>query len=97
MSKSLAVFDPFPIEATSVEAAAWVRQLVRLIGAGFHPDHCFDEYVRGDGTRLFSWAECGTLAMGLNRTWAILDRAGIDLYGVALPVQRRLLRASGLR
>lgn len=97
MSQPSALLDLLPVEATSVEVAAWVRRLVRFIGPCFHPDQDFEQYLRGDGQRLFAPVECDRLAKNLKRAWVIFDHAGVDLYGIALPVQRRMLRAGGFR
>ena len=84
-------------DATAVEAALWVRRIVRFVGPGFHPDTPFDEYVRiGDGSCLFAPGEAELLQANLDRAWAILDRAGIEIYSVALRTQRQLLKARGV-
>lgn len=85
--------EPLPATATPGQAAAWVRRLVRFVGPGFHPDTTFDEYVKPDGTPSFSSRQCDTLERGLQTAWAVLDRAGRDIYSIALSVQRRMLAA----
>jgi hypothetical protein len=65
--------------------------MVRYIGPGFHPDSDFCDYVSEDGKRLFTAAQCKAFERDLRRSWVALESAGIEIYAVALPVQRRLL------
>ena len=91
MSEQRTIPEPLPPGSAPTQAKAWVRRLVRLMGAGFHPDTPFDEYRTPDGARSFTPSECALLEQGLATAWDILDRAGIEIYAVAEPVQRRVL------
>lgn len=78
--------------ATAKEAIRFVRGLVRHIGPGFHPDSSMDDYVdRDTGAALLTTGEAQSLQTGLNHAWRILDKAGIEIYRVALTVQRQIL------
>jgi len=93
MPRQRAIPEPLPATATPTQAAAWLCRLVLFVGPGFHPDTPFGEYVKPDGTPSFSSLQCDTLERGLQTVWSILDRAGRDIYDIALPVQRRMLAA----
>ena len=83
-----------PKSPTNRDCIRHVQRLVRWIGPGFHPDTEFQEYVDEEGERLFDCATCAALEADLSRAWATLDAAGIGIYAVAAPVQRRMLRAA---
>jgi hypothetical protein len=73
------------------ECVAYVEALTRWIGPGFHPDTCFREYVDGDGKKILTAATCRELEEDLGRARDGLRQAGIEIYAVALPVQRLLI------
>ncbi len=75
------------------ECAQYVRRLTRWIGPGFHPDTRFRDYTRDDGERCFDARTCAALEVDFARAWDTLNRAGIEIYRVALPVQQRMLRS----
>jgi hypothetical protein len=81
-------------EATARDAIRWVRNLVRFIGPGFHPDSAFEDYVMDDGTLCFTPDQCVILERALAQAWKLLDEAGLEIYRIALTVQRRMLLAS---
>lgn len=85
-----------PDGAGPAEAARWIRELVRFVGPGFHPDTNFSEYVDWCGKRSFLAEEGSVLADRLAHAWSILDNAGISIYTVAFREQRRLLRCQQL-
>lgn len=70
-----------------------LRNLVRTVGTGFHPDTRFEEYVYTNEPtrRLFSSDEVTELNATLDDCVAILEAEGIDPCAVALPVQRAML------
>jgi hypothetical protein len=84
--------EPIAQTATVKDAIRWVRSLVVFVGPGFHPDSSFRDYVTDDGVRSFSPAECCFLEEQQAKACGILDKAGVEIYRVALTVQRRLLR-----
>jgi hypothetical protein len=84
--------EPLAPKANVKDAIRWVRNLVVFVGPGFHPDSSFHDYVTDDGVSSFSQAECRFLEREMARAWKILDKAGVEIYRVALTVQRRLLR-----
>ena len=84
--------EPLPEGATVKDAIRWVRNLVRFVGPGFHPDSSFCDYVTDDGVNSFTPKECRFLERELTHAWDVLDKAGVEIYRVALTVQRRLLR-----
>ncbi len=88
--------EPLAQGASVKDAIRWVRNLVRYIGPGFHPDSAFDDYVMDDGSACFTPEERGVLETGLAQAWGLLDEAGIEIYRVALTVQRRMLLATDL-
>jgi hypothetical protein len=67
--------------------------LVGFLGPGFHPDSAFEDYVTVDGNPCFTRDEAATLEQGLACAWELLDKADIEIYRVALTVQRRMLLA----
>lgn len=87
----------FPHDLTPSGAKRFIRTLVRQIGPGFHPDTPMSTYVRSDNRRLFLRRDAVQFDDALATAYEILERVGIDPCAVALPVQRRLLRADGLR
>lgn len=90
--------EPLSTDASPAQASKWVHTLVRFVGPGFHPDTLFNEYVKvEDGSRSFTPAECLKLQQDLSQAWSILDCAGIDIYSVALPIQRQMLKTAGKR
>lgn len=72
-------------------AAEWVRDLVRFIGPGFHPDSRFSDYVTDHGRRCFTPKESRFPEGEMKLTCEILEQAGIEIYAVALPVQHQML------
>ncbi|RPI61963.1 MAG: hypothetical protein EHM48_04850 [Planctomycetaceae bacterium] len=84
--------DPISEQATAVQAAQWLRELVRFVGPGFHPDTPFSDYVNtAGGSPSFTAAQCEVLELGLKQAWTILSNAGVDVYAAALTAQRRML------
>jgi hypothetical protein len=83
----LASFDAKKDIAT---AKRCIRELVRAIGPGFHPDTRFDEYVDSSGAALFAADMAARLDAGFELLLSTLESAGIDPCAVALPTQRRL-------
>jgi hypothetical protein len=68
-------------------AEQFVKACVAEIGLGFHPDTRFEDYVDGDGRRVFPDAEAERLNL-------MADRAAgfVDLYAVGLAEMRKLDR-----
>ena len=96
MPENESVPVPLSKNASPGQASRWVRRCVRFVGAGFHPDTPFSQYVRPDGSASFTNAESQILEIGLERAWTILENAGIEIYAVALAVQRRILTSMGM-
>lgn len=86
--------EPLPASASAVQAKRWVRNLVFFVGAGFHPDTPFCDYVTPDGKPSFSPQQCQALEAGLCAAWLVLETAGFDPYAVAYRAQRLLFRRS---
>ena len=86
-----------PESPTFRESVAWMRELVRFVGPGFHPDTAFEDYVRPDGTGSFDAPTCTRLSGEMGRAWDCLSQHGVDVYRVALPVQRKLLHMETMR
>jgi len=87
-----------PRNATIEDAKEHIRALVRWVGPGFHPDTDFHAYVVADtGVRSYEPLTADGLNADLDRATAILTTAGIDPCAIGFPVQRRLLRAMGVR
>jgi len=89
--------SPLPENATLAQAVRWLRQLVRYVGPGFHPDTSFHDYVRSDGSTSFTREDASILEADLIRPWRIFDRARIEIYAIALPAQRDSLTRSMAR
>ena len=74
------------------EAAKFVRSLVRWVGAGFHPDTDFNDYVKGDtNARSFPTSQAARLNAELDRAFAVLGQGDEGVYAIAAPVQHALL------
>lgn len=91
MARQTGIPEVLPANATAAQARVWVHRLVRLIGPGFHPDTPFSDYTDQGGMPLFASVERAMLEKGLAAACQTLNRAGIDVYAVALPVQRLML------
>lgn len=90
-----ACVERFRNQSTVSAAARFARDLTREIGAGFHPDTPFSNYVDiGSGVNSFSDADAKQLEFELERAWQVLDRYGVDIYRLCLPVQRALVRSA---
>lgn len=85
--------EPDLSEAPSAtEAAAFVRELVRWIGPGFHPDTDFNDYVQHETkTRSYPQRQAERLNAGVDRAVAALNLCQEDVYDIAAPVQYTLL------
>ena len=85
-----------PGNSTANDAMLWLRQLVRDIGLGFHPDSAPEDYVFPDGTPVFTRDQCAALMGSLARLFQIL---GNELpYEIGAEVASALLAESrGLR
>jgi hypothetical protein len=85
-----------PSDPTIDDCKRHIRELVRWVGPGFHPDTDFHDYVIADtGRRSYDPADADALNADLDRAVELLDAAAIDPCAIGLPVQRRLLRAMG--
>ena len=91
MASQTGKLDPLPAGPELSQAVAWVKDLVRFVGPGFHPDTPFEEYNTLDGAPSFTPRQCAIMKTGLQRAWSVLDAARKDLYAVAFRVQRNLL------
>ena len=92
MARQIGRLDPLPAGPELPQAVAWVKDLVRFVGPGFHPDTPFEDYITHDGVPSFTPRQCILLKTGLQRAWGVLDAAQKDLYAVTFRVQRLLLR-----
>jgi hypothetical protein len=68
-----------------------IRDLVRAIGPGFHPDTRFDKYVDSTGAAIYAADVAANLDDSFELLLSTLESAGIDPCEVALPVQKSLL------
>lgn len=78
-----------PEDATAEQASAWLRQLVRDLGLGFHLDTRPDDFLFSNGTPCFTAEECSTLNRSLERLFTILGDVHAD--DIAADVSARLL------
>lgn len=87
-----------PADADVEATKAYVRQLVRTIGPGWHPEDPQDSYVNLDtGAPVLTNRQSTRLSSDVRCATRILAVAGIDICAVALPVQKALLRKMGVR
>lgn len=87
-----------PRKADGSDAVRYVRALVRWVGPGFHPDEDFHNYVNAEtGRHSFGIEQATRLNSELARAIDLLDSVDVEVYGVAIRVQHRLLREMGLR
>ena len=72
---------PFPqlqITVTSPQAAQWLRDIIDVVGAGFHPDTDAASYINRDtGERTFDAKTAAELNHGLELTSRLL---GDEMY-----------------
>ena len=85
-----------PKNADATDAVRFVRAIVNWIGAGFHPDGDFHDYVNVDtGKHILGIDQATRLNRELDRAVTLLDGAGVDVCDVAIRVQHRVLREMG--
>lgn len=89
-----AIFAKFAERRNLRAAKRCVRELVRAIGPGFHPDTQFGDYVQGDGNALFEPDVADRFDTDFEQVLTILEAAGVDPCEVGLPIQRRLLEGN---
>jgi hypothetical protein len=77
-------------------AYMFVRDLVRTVGLGFHPDTGFAEYGTAEPPheRIFTEDEAASLDESLEAAMRLLEEGGTDAYDVGFPVQRRMLMSA---
>lgn len=85
------ILASFAAKKDIATAKRCIRELVRAIGPGFHPDTQFGEYVDPSGTAIFAADVAARLDDGFELLLSTLEFAGIDPCEIALPVQRRML------
>lgn len=86
-------FPLLPRGSSVDDAKVFMTELLGLVGAGFHPDTDFKDYVSvTSGRKIFSTKDAERLNQGLGRAMLILQQGGIEPYAVALKSQRKLLR-----
>lgn len=92
MTKVDLVLARWKMREDVISAKQLMRDLVNLIGVGFHPDSRVDSYVNmSEPEPLFSEDAARELQIALDGAYELLATNGIDPCDVALPVQRRLL------
>ena len=81
-----------PDPASAKDAVAWLRQVTKEVGPGFHPDTPAADYVRfDDGHPTFTPEQATRFDRDLDRCFELLEAEGRNPYDVAIKVQRRLL------
>lgn len=81
-----------PEGSTPEEATAWLGQIVRDFGLGFHLDSAPAEYGFPDGRQVFTADQCSELMNSLSRLFRILGEA--RAYDVGAEVSTALLAES---
>ena len=90
MPKTASSSCPAVRRATKRAAERVVRQLVRDIGPGFHPDTPGREYVRmSDGKRSFTRNQAKVIDCKLDFAFRLL---GDRVYDIGLVEQRKLFK-----
>ena len=79
-----------PDNLTTEDAIEYVRNLVRWVGPGFHPDTDFADYTFGDAAS-FPAADAVAMNAELERAIDVLEAGGEDVYEIGREVQREMM------
>lgn len=77
---------------TTQEAETFIRDCVRQIGIGFHPDTAFQDYTNEKGERLFAKLNYGNLNLVMDHVASTLEDR---MYEIGLEEQRKLAEGRG--
>ena len=58
--------------------------LVNEHSLSFHPDSDFNEYIKSDGSQLFSQKECQYYNEKMDESFTICEKEGCDIYTIGI-------------
>lgn len=91
---------PLPLgdHPTPDQCRAWLRDVCRWLGPGFHPDTLGEAYISSSpgsvaSGPLLTSEEIALYNLGMDACFEVL---GDEVYGIGLDEQRRMLKADDL-